>query len=418
MNGNPTPATPSAPAATPAPATPAPAPKAPAAKAPPAAPKAPSKPSPTPKAPAVVEPKGPRVMSVRKALGLPEEKGTKEEIAASIARTRARYHDGKFKPENPPGQKKEADPTPKKPAKPETPPKSEVTNPEEEPEKVEGSETPEGAALETTPAVPKIKIGDKEYTVEEAAARMAELEAKANGTTSKEEAPKPPETPKEPEETPEAKAAREAEEARTLSENRRRFLDSQTKAFKPEDYGFNVTAADLDTVLNGGEEGVATFMSVITRAAVAGELRAREYAADAINRAAEKIMSQLNPAIERERQIAEYSQEQAFYEKHKDLATHREAVRNIATALRHHYPNEVAAMTADQFADEVATHVRENIKLYGNAAQPAPAAPTPTPEPAKPAPVPRPKPPVGHSPSSLPAKTPGKTAVSSLLPPR
>lgn len=264
-------------------------------------------------------------------------------------------------------------------------------------------ETPEptGDAPEPTPAVPeapKLKIGGKEMTAEEAEHYVADLEAKAAAAAKPPEAPKAPETP----------AAPEAPQP-TLEQLRQQFIDRERQGLTQEQFDDMLSSSD----------GAAKLAAYIA------EQRAkdREYLTGMVQKLADRIET-LGPVEEHFSRIQEYQRDQAFVAAHPDIATHKEgpvvakqvrealarkydkAVRmqaaNVADADDLEYIRQYENSTPEDFDRDVAHWTRRKLGLPTDGAPAATpsAAPAPAPNPAPaPAAAPRPQPPRGQSPS-------------------
>jgi hypothetical protein len=206
------------------------------------------------------------------------------------------------------------------------------------------------------PPVPKIKVGEKEYTQDELTAYMAELEKKAAA---------PDEPAKEPAKGPDGQPVKPVEQdpvkQLTTAERDAKFIADKLVGFKLEDYGVKLSDVEFDTILSGGAEGVKAFTEVLARVAIAAELNARKWTEATMN----PILSDLAPIMNSHQQIAQYQREAGFFGVHKDLIPYKDAVRKLSQDLARQDPQAVAAMKQEDFDKAVADAVRENVKRFG-----------------------------------------------------
>ncbi len=188
-------------------------------------------------------------------------------------------------------------------------------------------------------APPKVKVGDKEYTV----AELEDLRRKA-------EAPPPvvkPEVvaPVVPKPTAEEQTAAIAQE-RQQSEA---WIETNAKQVEAP-----IDEAMLDTILAGGPKAVAAFQSMRQRDIASAVLLARK-----------GIFAQMNPVIQSLRDTQQPLQDYVssaetanavaeFNTAHPDLADNTVVVDSCAKALLDNDPAGVDKMTRTQFFDKVA----------------------------------------------------------------
>jgi hypothetical protein len=234
--------------------------------------------------------------------------------------------------------------------------------------------------------VAKIKIGDKEFTPEELQAHVAELEKKA--TTPPVAAPVAPKPPEQV--TAEQKTAQEAHT---------KFLDEMVKGVNLANDGIALTEDQLDGILSGGAFAVKSMQDILTRQSAATELRTRQWVEEQLNPILEDISKAINPM---QQATAKQQQEQwiaTVETAHPDLKGKADLIESVARALRKNFPAETGKMTAEDFNNEVAFHVREGIKKFGGT--PATAVPVVEVKPV----VESPKPPTGQVPGAQNAPT-------------
>lgn len=358
----------------------APAPAVPAASSPtgmdiPAAPARTQAPAVVVQEQPVVKQKG--IVDVKKALGL--EKKPSQMVTEASKELRARNNEGKFIPVPKIKSKKvEAAPAPSKEEPAAATPEPAAATPE-----------PAPAAAAPAPTPVKVKIGDKEMTPEEVQAHIATLEAKLKPAT-----PEPAATtgkPAEPAKATLTPEQRKVEEKRLDDEFLADWLkgnpEKKIAAFE------GVSQADFDKMIADGD--AAGF----NRLRAMDQLATRKWLERTLNPILADIFEfrdTAKGAVEMHQQVAQYTAEAAFLEKHQDLKPHLATVRNVRKVLAEKYPTEWAGMTPEERDTETANAVR-SLPIAPAAATPAPAAAAPAAAAPKPTPKPQPKPPTGQT---------------------
>jgi hypothetical protein len=254
-------------------------------------------------------------------------------------------------------------------------------------------------AAPTAPAAPtKIKIGSKEFTLEELEAQQHEYEALKAAPAPV--APAAPETPAAPAPTAEEIAQKEEEWVTKSS--------SQMKA--------DLTEQDLETILTGGPEAVKLFSGIRQRDMARAVLSARKGIAEALNPVLENIFNSLQPVLQQHEQVQRYSVTQQFEAKHPDFKPHMDLATKVAESLMERHPAEVGKMSTEQFLDEVARQtdnfLTQNWRRFNPsgswrdagkpAAQVVPVVPSPAPiVTPTPLPIPAVRPLSGNAPQAL-----------------
>lgn len=201
--------------------------------------------------------------------------------------------------------------------------------------------TPE---VPNTPAQPsKVKIGDKEFSVEELEAALREKEELDRKLAAAQQQqtqpqPQPPAPPAPPAPTAEEIAQKEAE-----------WIAATANQFNAD-----ISEQDLEAILNGGPDAVKTFKAIRQRDMASAVLHARKGIAEALNPILERVFNSLQPVIEQHDQVQRYTVTQQFVAKHKDFEPHIDLATQVAEKLMEQYPAEVKKMSTDQFLDEVA----------------------------------------------------------------
>lgn len=251
-------------------------------------------------------------------------------------------------------------------------------------------DAPAAPAASATPA--KVKVGGKEYTVEELEKLLAKQDSPAASP-----APAAAPTPAQPS-GPTPEQIKEAES---------KFINDLVPKIDVE-----LSDKDLETVLVGGAEGAAVLTNALKRAAARAVVEARRSLADDFNPHLQEIYSRLAPIVSEAEALQRITVEQAFLQTYPEYSEYIADAREVAEALLKAYPEQVRGMTREQFLTIVeqqtdrlkqAEFARWNPQYKGSwkqwvkekntpvpaAPEPAPA-PDPTPEPA-PAPVEKPK---------------------------
>lgn len=275
-----------------------------------------------------------------------------------------------------------------------TTPKAEEPKPE-----VTAPEPPKPVAAET----PKIKIGDKEMTADEIAAELKTLREKAEPKTELPPAAKVEEPEKKPEEIEAERKAKETEALAAISK------------------GYAPTEEELDTILSGGKGAVELFAQKLASV----ELNTRKWMEETLNPILKDLYAGLTPITKREQEIAAYTAEANFLNSYPDIKAHEKGqiearevsqllhnrydriqqliAAGVATAEETKFVQEFESTTPEQFADDVAHHVRQRLGITGVAApatQPVSGAAAPAVvETPAPAPAARPAPHTGQAPT-------------------
>lgn len=295
---------------------------------------------------------------------------------------------------------------PKKPAKKD---KAAVEKPA-----VEKPADPAPAAAVTPPPAPEppkpeppktVKIGDREFKIEELEKILAEKEKPQTASVP---APAPaPEPPKQP--TPEEIAKYEAD-----------YINAMAASIADA----NVTEEGLEKILVGGKEGVAALQNVLKGIAARSVLEARKSIYSELNPVIQQMDQRISPLLQNNEQLERHATAAMFTSKYPEYTgEYLQTATEVAEQLLAQYPREVSRMSREQFIEEVnkqsdrilsAEFKRWNPNAQGTwrdwakgqkATQVAPAAATPSPAAA---PAPAPAAPTAPSPS--PAASP-KPAV-------
>lgn len=250
-------------------------------------------------------------------------------------------------------------------------------------------------------AVAKIKVGDKEMTADEAAARIAELEKAA----------KPHEPAAAPVTEPDAAAI-----AATAQAREEKFFADHIADYLLD----HADGGDFDQLLAGGEKGAKAFAHMMAKV----EMRARQFAASELSKAYDHIdgvTGQFQPVLEQHTLAQQYQSEHQFLESNADIKAHAtglQTMREVSQELHAEHDDLLALMAATpnspnisryqaraklletEFLPELAKATRAKLNI-GTAPIPAPAVPATvppvaaTPVPAAPA-KPRPPAPTGN----------------------
>jgi len=294
-----------------------------------------------------------------------------------------------------------------KPGKKAAPP---ATLPEVKPPASVASSAPAKPAEPIKPAEPppaaKVKIGDKEYSVEELTALLNQKQQPARP----EAAPAPQEAPPAVKsQTPEEVAAMETEYITQLSAG---IPDVQ------------LTEEALEKILVGGKEGLVALNGLLKGVAARSILEARKSIYAELNPVVSQLSQQVSPLIHNNQQLERHATEMAFTSKFPEYSGENLATaRYVAEQLVEKYPQAVLQMDRDQFLEEInrqadkiidADFKRWHKDFTGSwkdwarsqaapPAPPAPVAPAPAAIPAvKPSsPKPAAKPPSSNSPGNV-----------------
>ena len=262
------------------------------------------------------------------------------------------------------------------------------------------------------PVEQKVKIGDKEYTTKELEALVAE---KNKPAPKAEPRPAPAPAPKA-ELTPEQIAAQKAERAT----QEQQWVDN---FIKHEGINFPITEDEMETILSGGKDAVALMGAKLANVASRSALLARKSMYEDLEPMFEQFRNVVAPLLTNHESVERNANEQAFLVAYPEFQPHLQTVRDIAGALEKQFPDQVRALTREQFAAEVAAQTdlqlqtefkrwnptatttwKEYAKAAAAAATPAVTAPAATPAAAPaPAAAPKVKPPAGNSPAAIAA---------------
>ena len=271
--------------------------------------------------------------------------------------------------------------------------------PKPEAKKPEAPKVEEKKPEQPKPEAPKkIVVDGHEYTEDELKAALK---------------PKPPEPPKQP--TPEEIKAQQDDDRK----RERQYIEDQFQKNVESNAPWLLTADELNSILDGEEDGLRLFNRKLAEARHEADLSARRWAHEMIESRLEEIRQATNPVIEQYQQVKAYQQEQAFFERHKELAVEGEGaekraglVRKIASALRNHNDptvrERVSKMSNEEFSDEVARQTKSLLESWGVPLTHVPIPqvkieepPTPTPPATPPQAPPAPKPPTANPPSGV-----------------
>lgn len=237
------------------------------------------------------------------------------------------------------------------------------------------------------PVVAKIKVGDKELTPDEAAARIAELEKAA----------------KPPEPTPVATPA--PDEAAVAAESKAR--EDKFLTDRIADYLLDAKdGGEYDQLLAGGEKGAQAFARMLAKV----EMRARQYAASQLTKAYDAmdgITGRIDPVLQQQNTIAQYQSEGQFMDSNPDIKAHAtglQTMREVSHELhaRHddllalmaanptsvnmpRYQAEAAALEGDNFLPELAKATKARLNIVAPATPAVPATVPPVAAPVIPA---------------------------------
>jgi hypothetical protein len=285
--------------------------------------------------------------------------------------------------------------------------------------------TPPSAPAAPAPekTVVKVKFGDKELTPEEATAKLAELEQKANAATPPASSAPAPAAPAAPALTPEQIAAQQAQ----IKQQETKWIAETAAQMEAP-----ITEAELNEILDGGPKAVALFQKLRQQDMANAMLNAQKNIANNLNPILEKFSSMLAPVLQHHDSIARYQVTQQFVAKHPDFKPHLDLATQVAEELQARYPQQVNSLTAEQFIDEVARQTgamldanwkRFNPTATGtwrDVAKAAPAAPAAVPAlsaaPAAPVVTPTPAP-IPSAAALPPGAPPVVTAGLKIKPP-
>jgi hypothetical protein len=285
------------------------------------------------------------------------------------------------------------------------------TPPEVKPPAAAAPVKPAEPAKPAEPQAPaKVKIGDKEYSVEELTALLNNKQQQAR-----------------PEPAPAPQAAAPAVKSQTpeeISALENEFI-TQLSAGIPD---VQLTEEALEKILVGGKEGIATLNGLLKNVAARSILEARKSIYAELNPVVSQLSQQVSPLIQNNQQLERHATEMAFTTKFPEYSGENlGTARYVAEQLVEKYPQAVAQMDREQFLEEVNRQadkiISEDFKRWhpsftgtwkdwakSQSAPPTapaalaatPAAPAPAPVPAKPtAPKPAAKPPSSNSPGNV-----------------
>ena len=286
-----------------------------------------------------------------------------------------------------------------------------ATLPEVKPPASAASSAPAKPTEPVKPAEPptpaKVKIGDKEYSVEELTALLHQKQQPARPEAAPAPQAAPPAVKSQ---TPEEVAAMETEYITQLSAG---IPDVQ------------LTEESLEKILVGGKEGLAALNGLLKGVAARSILEARKSIYAELNPVVSQLSQQVSPLIHNNQQLERHATEMAFTSKFPEYSGENlGTARYVAEQLVEKYPQAVAQMDRDQFLEEINRQadkiINDDFKRWhkdftgswkdwarSQAAPPAPVAPAPAAIPAaaasvKPAsPKPAAKPPSSNSPGNV-----------------
>jgi len=200
------------------------------------------------------------------------------------------------------------------------------------------------AKVEIPAVAPKIKVGDKEYTQEELAEALKKSAAPAAAA----------EPVKSVAEEPKAKTADEvAAERAEIRKNDSAWIAK----LAPELPVPEVTEAQLDTMLNGGKEGVATFKALLQQAQATAILMSRKSMYAELQPVLDDFRGQLTPIVQSQAEAANEREWQNYitaYPEHKD---DKDLVNNATLALVQNQADRMRTLSMKEFQAEVHNQV-------------------------------------------------------------
>ncbi len=227
------------------------------------------------------------------------------------------------------------------PAKPAAPAKGAKTAAPAKPAAAAPAKPAAAPAKVEAPVVPaapaKIKVGDKEYTQEEL---QEALKKQSTAPAAAAPAAEPTKT-----KTPEEIAAERAEV---------RKKDGEWIAkLAPELPVPEISEAQLDTMLAGGKEGIATFKAVLQQAQATAILMTRKSMYAELQPMFDDLRGQVVPLVQSQEEAANEREWQNYitaYPEHKD---DKDLVANATMALVQNQPDRLRGLTMQQFQAEV-----------------------------------------------------------------
>lgn len=211
----------------------------------------------------------------------------------------------------------------------------------------------------------KVKVAGKEYSVAELEKLIANPPAAAPAAAAPAAAAPAATAPaaKPVEKTPEQIATEETEWCRKFGEDNKLTANV---VFSKE---------DMEAILEGGEPAaklLAERINKISEALPRAVLLARKSMFADLNPILESARQTLAPIVEQQIQLERIGTEQVFVSRHPEYQEHVEHARMVADALIAQYPDQVRAMTREQFVDEVAKQtdvvLQQNYKYFNPAA--------------------------------------------------
>lgn len=358
-------------------------------------------------------------LGMQKKLGSGEPENQIEEIEPTVPTTTAPKQaapstegDGND-PDTPPA-KPAAEPTGEEEEPPASKPPAEA-EPAAKPAPDDASdseeEDPDPAAKEAPGAkepAPKIKVGDKEYTEEE-------IQALLNGRQE----PNAPEelVRQQPQElTPE----QIEQQKQAIREQETKFITDQLDQLDLSTMGIEFNEELYEKMLNGGQEGLDTFLDTMKRFQLHSLLMARKAAHHDLQPKLQELEHQLTPIARAEQQRHYEASVGRFKENFDHLEPFMGLAEQIANGIRNQYGDWARSVDEQTFFSEVAKQTEAHLDKWNVPyqksgapleAKPAPQAKEPAPkspaEPAKPS-APRPPVPASNSPSAGAAPAGGK----------
>lgn len=202
----------------------------------------------------------------------------------------------------------------------------------------EGEPAKPAAAAPAKADEPKVKVGDKEYTVAELEKLISNppKPAPAAAPAKAEAAP----APAAPAPTKEEVAAQENEWVSNFQKT------SQAKVVFSKE--------EMETVLEGGEPAAKVLSDKVNSAVSRAVLETRQSIYNDLNPYFAAANAAMAPLLEQQVQLEQIATEQIFVQRHAEFSEQLPKAREVATALVAQYPKETAAMSREQFTDEVA----------------------------------------------------------------
>lgn len=217
------------------------------------------------------------------------------------------------------------------------------------------------AATPAVQAVPKYKVGEREYSPEQMQAIIEQGLLRQQPVQSQVQQPQVPANNRTPE-----------QEREFVRQREQQFVSETAPHIDLNIAGLKVSPEQADILAAGGEAGAALWDQMNQKAVAYATLLARKTIAAEANPIFERQMQAVRqqeqviaPLLEQARSVAAWETEQEFVKAYPDLAAHIDSARVIGHELVRQYPEWAASVDRPTFIKAVAEQTPKLLERFG-----------------------------------------------------